>query len=199
MAHNFRSTQFRIDAFESASGDRVKVKGRLTKAGVFEYLSGTDKIRELRPNAEVFSADSLATLEGAYVTVDHPTASAKDVAVGRVLRVESDPPYVKGVLQVEDSRAARLIENGHLKELSCGYSMKLKMSDTDEADYVQTQIRYDHAALLPEGRGRLGSDVCLRLDSKGNQVWNPPLSNLRRRLGLPELDDRSLRARILSK
>jgi hypothetical protein len=63
-----------------------------------------------------------------------------------------------------------MIENGHLKELSCGYTMTLQESDSEEADFIQTNIRYDHAALLPEGRGRLGRDVCLRLDSNNDQV-----------------------------
>ena len=197
---NIRNTSYRIDAFEVLPGGRVKIKCYLTKAGVFEYRAANAKVKELRPKEEVFHQDSLSTLEGAFVTVDHPPeGAAKDVAVGRVLSVEAVPPYVKGVLQVEDARAAKMIENGHLKELSCGYQMVLERSDSEGADFIQTQIRYDHAALLPEGRGRLGSDVCLRLDSKGNQVWYPAPSRLRRKLGLPDLDDRSLRARILAK
>jgi hypothetical protein len=167
---NLRATSFRIDAFESLPGGRVKIKGRLTKSGVFEYQRGDIKLKESRPESEVFSADSLDSLEGAFVTIDHPQVPPSGVAVGRVLSVESDPPYVNGVLQVEDSRAAKMIENGHLKELSCGYTMTLQESDSEEADFIQTNIRYDHAALLPEGRGRLGRDVCLRLDSNNDQV-----------------------------
>lgn len=165
----FRATTFRIDAVEPEPGGRIKVRGHLTKTGVFDYQLGDKKIRELRPESEVFSEDSLRTLEGAYVTVDHPRVHPKDVAVGRVLNVQSDPPYVSGTLQIEDARTAKMIENGHLKEMSCGYQMKLEQSDSEEADFIQTQIRYDHTALLPVGDGRLGRDVCLRLDSNGNQ------------------------------
>jgi hypothetical protein len=46
----------------------------------------------------------------------------------------------------------------------------LVKSSEEDADYVQTQIRYDHAALGPEGWGRLGRDVCLRLDSNQDQI-----------------------------
>jgi hypothetical protein len=171
LTQNFRRTSYRIDAHETLPGGRVKVRGYLTRCGVFPYMRGTEKLRELRPEEEVFHTDSLSTLEGAYVTIDHPTGSPKDVAVGRVLKVEVDAPYVKGEIQIEDSAAAKMIENGHLKELSCGYHMKLLESDGDQADFIQTCIRYDHAALGPEGWGRLGPDVCLRLDSKGDQIW----------------------------
>ena len=169
MSKNFRATSFRIDAVEEQLGGRLKLKGHLTKAGVFEYQRGDERIRELRSEEEVFSTDSLRSLEGAFLTVDHPRVPPKDVAVGRVLSVESNPPYVTGVLQVEDARTAGMIKNGHLKEISCGYQMQLQRIDSEEADYSQTQIEYDHAALLPVGDGRLGRDVCLRLDSNGNE------------------------------
>lgn len=176
---NFRSTQFRIDSHEVLPGNRVKIKAILTKAGVFDYLRGQESVKERRPESEVFATDSLATLEGAYVTIDHPSdGNAKANAIGRVLSVQTEPPYVKGVLQVEDERAAKMIENGHIKEISCGYAMVLERSDNDEADFVQTQIRYDHAALGPEGWGRLGPDVCLRLDSNGNETWADPMQRL---------------------
>jgi hypothetical protein len=138
---------------------------------------GDTKIKELRPDKEVFDSQSLTTLEGSWITIDHPPEGTKpkDVAVGRVLTVKVDPPYVKGVLQVEKDKAVNMIENGHLREISCGYFMKLQKSDSDEADFVQTQIRYDHAALGPSGFGRLGPDVCLRLDSKNNQVTEAPM------------------------
>ena len=165
-----RATSFRIDALESQPGGRVKIRARLPRTGVFNHQRGDTKIRESRPDAEVFSEDSLRTLEGAFVTIDHPQVPPKGVAVGRVLSVDVDPPYVSGVLQVEDERAAKMIENGHLKELSCGYNMRLEESSSDEYEFVQTQIRYDHAALLPQGSGRLGRDVCLRLDSNNHQV-----------------------------
>ena len=169
---NHRATSFRIDGFEMLPGDRVKIKANLTKTGVFTYLMGEDEIKESRPDEEVFSADSLASLEGAYVTIDHPQVPPKSVAIGRVLSVSADPPYVSGVLQVEDSRAAKMIENGQLKEISCGYTTKLEKSDSEDADFIQTQIRYDHTAIGPEGWGRLGRDVCLRLDSENNQLVN---------------------------
>jgi hypothetical protein len=137
---------------------------------VFEYSLGDKRIREKRPDAEVFSEDSLGTLEGAYVTIDHPTMDPKDVAVGRVIKASANPPYVDGVIQLEDDRAIRMVDNGQLTELSCGYHMVLVQNDGEDAEFVQTQIRYDHAALGPAGWGRLGRDVCLRLDSNNNQI-----------------------------
>jgi hypothetical protein len=66
-----------------------------------------------------------------------------------------------------------LIEHGYLKEVSCGYFMTPVPVEDGTADYSQTQIRMNHAALGPEGWGRLGSDVSLTLDSKGDQILFP--------------------------
>jgi len=165
------STSFHIDQKEMLPGGRMKLRGRLTKTGIFEYRIGEDTVREKRSEEEVFSKDSLASLEGAYVTIDHPASiPSKDAAVGRVLSVQAKPPYVTGEIQLEDSKAISMVKNNHLTELSCGYHMRLEQDASGEADFVQTQITYDHLAMGPEGWARLGRDVCLRLDSKRNDI-----------------------------
>ena len=66
----------------------VIVDARPTRAGVFEYLDMTGSVlREYRPTAEVFKADSLATLNLRPVTNNHPAtmvtaANARQVTVG---------------------------------------------------------------------------------------------------------------------
>lgn len=171
-----RATTFRIDSFERTSAGALRVKGYLTKTGVFTYSIGEDSVRELRADAEVFSPDSLDSLLGAPVTIDHParfvdTENWTLLAVGNVISVKVDSPYVAGELQLHDRRAIELVEDGTLKEISLGYTTEVVALDGGEADFAQTNIVYNHAALGPEGWGRLGRDVALRLDSNQNLIF----------------------------
>jgi len=170
-----RATSFRIDKTEKMNSGALRVQGKLTKTGVFKYGIGDGKsVRELRSDAEVFAPDSLDTLIGAPVTVDHPAAFVglenwDHLVVGNVIKVDSEAPYVLGTLQLHDPRAIKLVEEGTLVEVSLGYSTDpVEHSDGLVADYSQTNIVYNHAALGPHGWGRLGSDVSLRLDSNGD-------------------------------
>lgn len=169
-----RATQFRIDSVDKTASGSLRLRGKLTRTGVFEYMRGTERVRELRGDAEVFAPESIDTLVGAHVTVDHPrdfvgSDNWKVHSVGTVIRAEADPPYVVGELVVHDARAQHQIEQGYLKEISCGYFCTPKTVDGQDADVAQTGIRYNHAALGPEGWGRLGSDVGLTFDSNGDQ------------------------------
>jgi len=159
---------------EKTASGTLRVKGKLTKTGVFEYKRDDSIIRELRSAEEVFSEAALDTLRGAHVTIDHPrdfvdSDNWKMHSVGTVLNATAEPPYVVGELAVHDGRAQHLIECGTLKEISCGYFMRPQTLDGVEADFAQTEIRYNHAALGPSGWGRLGSDVGLTLDSNSDQ------------------------------
>jgi hypothetical protein len=174
-----RAVFFRIDRTEKLSTGFLRVTANLTKAGVFDYKREDKVIKELRSPGEVFSQSSLDTLRDAPVTVDHPSQwvdikNAKTLQVGYVTSVEVEKPYVVGTIVVNDANTVSMIENGHLKELSCGYNMELVALDPHStsggASLSQTNIRYNHAALGPSGFGRLGSDVCLRLDSNNNQM-----------------------------
>ncbi len=175
---------FRVDYGELGQVERtpqggLKVPAFLTRTGVFTY-TGPDgaPIREYRPPEEVFKADSMAMLKGAPVAIDHPPETIKPdnfrtYAVGHVgddVRKEDDK--VGATLYVQDQAAIKAIEAGR-RELSCGYHV-----DVDETpgvtpsgepyDRVQRNIRYNHVALVPDGRA--GHDVRLRLDAAGNSV-----------------------------
>lgn len=169
-----RATHFRIDAHEKLPSGFLRVKGNLTKTGVFPYQFGDETVRELRPASEVFRADSLDSLLGAPVTIDHPASfvgveNAAHLSVGTVIRVDRADPYVSGTMQITDAKAIAMVEAGILVEVSLGYSATpVEHTDASEAEFVQTEIQYNHAALGPSGWGRLGSDVSLRLDSNGN-------------------------------
>jgi hypothetical protein len=169
---------FRIDKMERRSDGALEVKGNLTKTGVFEYKRGDDTVRELRSDAEVFNEDALDSLRGSFVTVDHPSNFLEvdgwqDAAVGVVSHVQVAPPYVAGRMRIWDSTTIHRIEQGYLKEVSCGYSCVPQELEREDADVEQTHIRFNHVAIGPEKWGRLGADVSLRLDSNGEEVITP--------------------------
>lgn len=169
-----RATSFRIDSTEKMPSGALRVQGKLSKTGVFNYAFQGETVRELRSDSEVFAPSSLDTLIGAPVTVDHPAAFVgldnwDHLAVGNVIKVDSEAPYVVGTIQLHDPRAISLVEEGKLVEVSLGYACDpVEHCDGLVADFSQTNIVYNHAALGPSGWGRLGSDVSLRLDSEGN-------------------------------
>ena len=146
--------------------------GFLTRAGVFEYRDSKGTVtRELRHPDDVFHADSLASLKLVPVTNLHPsegvnahTASKHQRgAVGENIVREGD--HVSAKVAITDAALIKEVEAGR-QELSCGYSCDV----TDESgtfngekyDSRQTNIRYDHLAVVPTGRA--GRSVRLRMD-----------------------------------
>ncbi len=157
----------------------LKVEGTLTKVGIFSYRgpNGTER-KEYRPPEEVFSGNHMATFKGAPVTIGHPglvtTDNWKEVSVGHVGEdVRQDAGYLKGTMYIQDANAINAIEQGGLKELSCGYDVDLDETpgevNGERYDAVQRNIRGNHVAMLPYGGGRAGRDVAMRLDSAGDE------------------------------
>lgn len=169
-----RATRFHIDSSERLPSGALRVKGALTKTGVFDYQFGDTLVRELRSDAEVFSASAMDSLLGAPVTVDHPasfvgTDNWGHLSVGTVIKVDEAPPYIQGEMVIHDARTIAMIEDKRLAEVSLGYSTDVvPHADSSIADYIQQNIVYNHAALGPVGWGRLGNDVALKLDKAGD-------------------------------
>lgn len=185
------STEFRTDSADDVSrvdfgrfdGTKVqmtpqgglKVPAYPTRTGVLTYQNPDGTVRrEYRPADEVFSQDSLATLENAPVTKGHPgMVTAKNYSAltkGHVRDIKPDGQLVAATALVQDEDIVQGVQSGALKELSCGYVCKLDFTpgvapDGTRYDAIQRNIRYNHVALLPPGAGRAGSEVSLRLDS----------------------------------
>jgi len=151
----------------------------LTRTGVFDYVQDDGTvIREYRPPEEVFNADSLATLPNAPLTHLHPTDPMtpkmhRKHNMGHVesgtVKQDGDKIAARTVWQAQE--AVDAIRNG-TRELSCGYNCDVDETagvapDGERYDRIQRNIRYNHVALVPDGRA--GPEVRLRLDSKGNQ------------------------------
>jgi uncharacterized protein len=123
-------------------------------------------VRVLRPEGEVFKADSLRSFAHIPITNDHPaeavtSANWRDLAVGEagdeVLR---DGQRLRIPLIVKDASAIALIEGGK-RELSAGYTCTLDWTagttaEGDAYDAIQRNITANHVAIVD--RGRAGSE-----------------------------------------
>lgn len=159
----------------------LRVDARLTKAGVLRYRDvNGNEWGELRPAEEVFRPDSLQTLADAPVTVNHPPGlitaeNWKQHSKGHVAETPTrEEEYVAAPIVVQDAEAVAAIERGDLHDVSAGYTCDIDPTpgvfEGVPYQQVQRNVRYNHAALLPEGAGRAGADVCLRLDGSGVQL-----------------------------
>lgn len=174
--------EYRVDRTEELRPPKKRADGSvlygavLSRVGVFEYLQPDGTVRrEYRSAEEVGRADSLASLELTPVTDGHPPKAgmAKKVAVGAVGdRVEFDGERVKASVVILDDGINDRVSRGDLRELSPGYTVVYVPEPGitpwgERYDGLQTEIIYEHHALVP--RGRQGSSVALRTDEA--EVW----------------------------
>lgn len=165
---------------ETPSGG-LRIPARVTRVGVLQYSDAEGNTwGELRPSEEVFAEDSLATLRMAPVTDLHPGALVtpetwRTLAKGHVADdVRRDGEYVAASVCVLDADEIELVRSRQRVEVSCGYEC-----DVDETPGVhegiayraiQRNIRYNHLGLGPQGWGRAGSSVALRMDGAAVSV-----------------------------
>lgn len=167
---------FTIDrsGIRTNSDGSITVPAQLTRTGVAEYQREDGSVREARVDAEVFREESLATLEGAPVTRDHPPDfitldNLSEFQIGAVTNFTPNPPYVDGRLRIWNQDAIDSVRRGFLTEVSSGYVCEPKATtDGDDVDVIQTSIVYNHVAIGPTDWSRWGTQ--LRLDSKDNEV-----------------------------
>jgi hypothetical protein len=162
----------------------LRVDAAITRVGVLRYRDAKGREwGELRPAEEVFAEDSLKTLRDAPVTVGHPsgpvtTENWSQLARGHVGDMpKAEGPYVVAPVVVQHADAVAAIEGKKLRDVSAGYMCELDPTpgvfNGQRYDAVQRNIRYNHAAVLPEGAGRAGTEVSLRLDGAAMEVSAP--------------------------
>jgi hypothetical protein len=148
------------------------------RTGVLEYLrtDGKGIRREYRPPEEVFHKDSLASLDLAPVTNDHPWSAIGQYVTRRTAKSSASAPPLAGPtgrrkvaasLQIEDARAIKAVQAGR-QELSCGYECDMDPTpgispEGLHYDCIQKNIRYNHVALVDAGRA--GPEVRVRMDT----------------------------------
>lgn len=170
----------RVDRVAVRKVEKTPVGGRRVEAGmvrrgqVLEYqrADGTT-VREL-----VSAEAAAAPVAGAAVTVMHPGGGTRLVtpetyrqdAVGVVISDASfDGDVAVATFDVNDASAIARVDSGELCEVSLGYVATIAETpgvapDGTRYDAVQVAREVNHAALLPRGAARAGSDAALRLD-----------------------------------
>lgn len=153
----------------------------LSRVGVLDYRNPDGSTRrELRLPEEVFRADSLETLRHApVVTMDNhridtdhwiTSENARYNMVGFVSGTpHREENFVGGTVVITDKRHIDATENKELGDLSCGYHCdtedKAGEWNGQQYDVIQRNIKYNHVALVPRGKGRAGEQVALHLDT----------------------------------
>ena len=136
----------------------------VARTGTQEYLpeelgvSGSAMIPVYRPEAEVFSPETVASFEGMPVTNDHPPEGV-DVSNIRALQKGHAHNVRRGTGDESDLLLADLIiTDPHLidqildegkREISCGYTYELC---EENGTYIQRKIRGNHVAVVDAGR-----------------------------------------------
>jgi hypothetical protein len=175
--------------FEPTPQGGLRIKAvRLSKVGVFTYDRGGRKVREYRPAEELFRQETIDSLKGATVVIDHPVSEGGEVTpqnfrrlnVGHVENPRREGDALIGDIVVNDAGAVKAVLAGKLKEVSGGYANGRDptpgiTADTREPyDVVQRGYVFNHVAMGPPGWGRQGPDIGFTLDAQDNQVAVPP-------------------------
>lgn len=165
-AVTIKGTRLRDDGY-------LVVDARVARTGIQRYLGSEVGRPDLavvdvyRPEAEVFSADAMASFAHRPVTDDHPKGAVtadnwKQLSVGQTDgEIKRDGDFLRIPLMVADAATIQKVQAGK-RELSAGYTCDLKWEpgttpDGLKYDAVQTNIRANHVAIVT--RGRAGSDV----------------------------------------
>ena len=131
-----------------------------------EYIG--EQINMYVPQWSLTDPEALHTLEGAPIVIgDHSWLTPeviKEYGMGHVAgtpRLDGD--YLEVDLLVTDPQAIARIEAGELPEISAAYRAETVFEpgvfNGQPYDAVQTALRYNHIAVIPEGHGRGGRDV----------------------------------------
>lgn len=174
-ARHTRYDLHRLDAAEVLASGALRVPARVARVGVLEYTDADGNTwGELVPEETLFSADSMATLRAVALTDLHPSTlvtpeTRKGLQIGHVGDViAQDGAYLSAPVYVTDASAIKLVQSGERRDVSCGYTCDLdETPGTHEGKpyrAIQRARIYNHLGLGPEGWGRAGSDVGLRLD-----------------------------------
>ncbi len=160
----------------------MRCDAAFTRSGVFEYVDFfTGKVtKELRHPDDVFAPDSLSTLAMVPITNYHPpepmnSQTAKYYSCGSTgENIEQEGELVTGKACITDSNLLGLIVAG-TDEMSCGYTCDIDPTpgvwEGIKYDVRQKNIRYDHVAVVPQGRA--GEECRLRIDSASHTDQRP--------------------------
>lgn len=154
----------------------IKARAIVTRTGVFLYKNADGTVRkELRHPDDVLIPESLESMKMVPVVNGHPPErlvtvdNAKRLSVGYTGElVEQDLPYIIANLLITDKDTIEEIRDRKKNELSLGYTVDLipdsGMYFGEPYEYRQTNIRYNHLALVDQARA--GPEARISLDGE---------------------------------
>ncbi len=157
----------------------LRIDGIAAKSGILTYLLPDGTIRrEFVPAETLFNADSIASLIGAPVTVEHPGVLTAETAAthsrGSVPTAVADGHRLKVSVVVTSQDGINAVQSGK-RQLSPGYRAELDFTpgeyEGQKYDAVQTRRIYNHLAIVGAARG--GSECRLNLDGVNSAVEVP--------------------------
>ena len=139
------------------TGTQVYTAGELGLSGDPERPVTVYRLEE-----DVFAPAAMASFEGKDVTRGHPAEmlNAENQAgysKGHLENVRRDGENTLADLIIKDPSLISDVENGVLREVSCGYNCQF---EPYRDGYKQTHIIGNHVAVVP--RGRAGRDVAIK-------------------------------------
>ncbi|MEM3318763.1 MAG: DUF2213 domain-containing protein, partial [Thermoplasmatales archaeon] len=151
------------DAVVSPEG-YIKANAIVTRTGIFIYQNQDGSIRkELRHPTHVWEDQSLESLKMIPITNGHPKErmvtpeNFKKLAIGYTGEtIKKDDENILANLVITDQEGIdAVIKNGR-KELSLGYLVDLDETpgvyEGEKYDAMQTNIRYNHLAIVDKAR-----------------------------------------------
>lgn len=154
---------------------RIRGRAVITTIGVYPYVKEDGTIQwELRHPDDVYTYDSLQTLELLPLTNNHPSEKVtkdniKNLQVGHLgefVMVDTMHGFITNSVVVSESVAMEDVSNGK-RALSCGYVCDIlpESGVWNGVPYTarQKNIRYNHVSIVD--RGRAGDDTVMKFDS----------------------------------
>lgn len=188
LTNQFTSEAFRPSQYEKTEDGFLRVTARVLAERVMpygaaelsslpEHLQSEPIINMVVTRDTMSTGDALRTLEGAQVVApEHIWVTPDNAGVSKghaAGAARIDGPYTVIDLVITDPDTIAKIEAGEIGEISAGYHAESVFEDGDfdgqPYQAKQTQLRYNHIAIIPYGEGRAGQDVRI-INHKQSQV-----------------------------
>lgn len=187
LQNQFLTTPYVPTQWEETEDGFLRVQARVLAERVMPYLpqelseiptelADLEVVKMLVTSETMSTSDSLRTLEGAQVVApDHIWVTPDNAGVSKgntAGQARVDGPYLVIDLIVTDPITIEAIKKREIGEISAGYHADSVFENGEwegqHYDAKQTQLRFNHIAIIPFGEGRAGADV--RILNKKSQA-----------------------------
>ena len=178
ITNQFTTQPFAPRQWEETPDGFLRVKARVLAERVMPYvpqdfsclpddLQAAPVINMLVDRGSMSTGEAFRSLEAAQVTApEHVwvTPDNEGVAKGNAVGTPCmEGPYLSVDLLITDPTTIQDIKDGSIGEISAGYHADtiFECGEFEGTPYhaKQTQLRFNHIAIIPYGTGRAGSDV----------------------------------------